>query len=148
MSSSIRMPRTTLKVRRPLRNSYRTLAARRVRAVGAQTRFIDSADWSHQSRTMSSTSRPTKSRSRATTSNTRGSVRARPDKLSISLGVDDVQWITRRAKRLGTSASAVIAGALAEQRRAEARGALLRALGEKDITDADLAAARREAFGP
>jgi len=54
----------------------------------------------------------------------------------------------RPTKSLGTSASAVIAGTLTEQRRAEARAALLRSLGENDISDADLAAARREAFGP
>ncbi len=74
--------------------------------------------------------------------------RVRADKLSISLGVDDVKWVTRRAKKLGTSVSAVIASALAEQRRAEARDALLSELGTSDISSADVEAARREAFGP
>jgi|GEM_PF-6569523 len=55
---------------------------------------------------------------------------------------------SRPTKSLGTSASAVIAGALAKQHHTKARAALLRSLGENDITDADLAAARREAFGP
>lgn len=73
--------------------------------------------------------------------------RVRADKLSISLGVDDVKWVTLRAKKLRTSVSAVIASALAEQRRAEARDALLSELGSDDITAADLDAARREAFG-
>lgn len=73
--------------------------------------------------------------------------RVRADKLSVSLGVEDVQWVTRQAKRLGTSVSAVIASALADQRRAEARDTLLAALGDKDISEADVRAARREAFG-
>lgn len=74
--------------------------------------------------------------------------RMRADKLSISLGAEDVQWITLRAKRLGTSVSAVIAAAVADQRRAEARAELMELLGSDDLSDADLAAARREAFGP
>lgn len=73
--------------------------------------------------------------------------RVRADKLSVSLGVEDVRWVTLRAKKLRTSVSAVIAGALAEQRRAEARDALLSELGSDDITAADLDAVRREAFG-
>jgi hypothetical protein len=76
-----------------------------------------------------------------------GEARVRTDKLSISLGGEDVQWVTRRAKRLGTSVSAVIAAAVADQRRAEARAQLLKQLGADDITDAEVAAARREAFG-
>jgi hypothetical protein len=43
---------------------------------------------------------------------------------------------------------AVIAVAVADQRRAEARAQLLELLGHDDITDADVAPARREAFGP
>jgi hypothetical protein len=73
--------------------------------------------------------------------------RVRADKLSVSLGVEDVRWVTLRAKKLRTSVSAVIASALAEQRRAEARDALLLELGSDDITAADLDAVRREAFG-
>jgi len=73
--------------------------------------------------------------------------RARADKLSISLPVDDVRWLSHRARRLGTSVSAVISNALAEQRRAEARAELLEMLGDGDITDAYVRAARREAFG-
>lgn len=74
--------------------------------------------------------------------------RVRADKLSISLGAEDVKWVTLRAKKLRTSVSAVVASALAEQRRAEARDALLVELGADDITAADLDALRREAFGP
>ncbi|MEY4580588.1 MAG: hypothetical protein RL701_5291 [Pseudomonadota bacterium] len=74
--------------------------------------------------------------------------RVRADKLSVSLGVEDVRWVTLRAKKLRTSVSAVIASALAEQRRAEARDALLTELGSDDITASDIDAARREAFGP
>ncbi|HTU63317.1 MAG TPA: hypothetical protein VMF89_32875 [Polyangiales bacterium] len=58
-----------------------------------------------------------------------------------------MRWVTLRAKKLHTSVSAVIASALAEQRRAEARDALLLELGSDDITAADLDATRREAFG-
>jgi hypothetical protein len=72
--------------------------------------------------------------------------RVRADKLSVSLGVDDVRWVTLRAKKLRTSVSAVIASALAEQRRAEARDALLLELGSDDIAAADVDAVRREAF--
>jgi hypothetical protein len=75
--------------------------------------------------------------------------RLRADKLSISLAAEDVRWITQRAKRLGTSVSSVIASAVADQRRAEAQAELLELLGgTDDISDADLAAMRREAFGP
>lgn len=73
--------------------------------------------------------------------------RTRAGKLSISLAADDVRWLSGRAKRLGTSVSAIVASAVADQRRAEARDALIASLGADDITDADVAAARREAFG-
>jgi hypothetical protein len=71
----------------------------------------------------------------------------RADKLSISLGAEDVRWLTRRAKRLGTSVSSVIAAAVADSRRAEARDRLLSLLGDADVRDADVVAARVEAFG-
>ena len=88
------------------------------------------------------------SRSKTGVSRTQaGPRRVRADKLSVSLGAEDVHWVTRRARALGTSVSAVIASALADQRRAEARDELLSALGDSDITKADVAAARREAFG-
>jgi len=91
------------------------------------------------------------SKARARTSRAAGATkpapRVRADKLSISLNVDDVAWLTRRAKRLGTSVSSVIAFAVADQRRAEARDALLAQLGDDDISEAQVAAARREAFG-
>jgi hypothetical protein len=89
----------------------------------------------------------TKARSRGTAAASPVASRTRADKLSVSLGIEDVRWVSRRAKRLGTSVSAVIASALAEQRRAEARDTLLSTLGDKDITEADVRAARREAFG-
>ena len=96
---------------------------------------------------MPPSSRSQKTKSTAKHAASSAAPRVRADKLSVSLGVDDVQWVTRRAKRLGTSVSAVIAAALAEQRRAEARDALLSSLGDDDIAEADIAAARREAFG-
>ena len=73
--------------------------------------------------------------------------RIRTDKLSVSLGTEDVVWVTRRAKRLGTSVSAVIATALADQRRAEAQDTLLSLLGDEEVSEASVAVARREAFG-
>ena len=74
---------------------------------------------------------------RGTATPSRAPTRVRADKLSVSLGVEDVQWVTRQAKRLGTSVSAVIASALADQRRAEARDVLLASLGDKDIAEAE-----------
>jgi len=96
---------------------------------------------------MSKAARTTKASTRRTAAASQRAARVRTDKLSVSLGVEDVQWVTRHAKRLGTSVSAVIASALADQRRAEARDTLLSSLGDKDITEADVLAARREAFG-
>jgi hypothetical protein len=89
----------------------------------------------------------TKANTRAAATPSPAPTRVRADKLSVSLGVDDVQWVTRRAKRLGTSVSAVIASAVADQRRADARDTLLESLGDNDITEVDVLAARREAFG-
>ena len=93
---------------------------------------------------MSRRTRSRKPRVRAATAR----ATAAPDrKLSISLDSDDVQWVKRRAKYTGTSVSAVIGEAIAARRRAEARAELLEQLGTDDITDAELAAVRREAFG-
>jgi hypothetical protein len=108
--------------------------------------ILDNESWSYQSGTMKRTARKTKASPPATAA-PRTAARVRADKLSVSLGVEDVRWVTRQAKRLGTSVSAVIASALADQRRAEARDTLLASLGDEDITDADVLAARREAFG-
>ena len=104
---------------------------------------VDFLLWSHQSRTMAKT----QAGKAAKASRSSSKPRVRADKLSVSLGVDDVRWVTLRAKKLRTSVSAVIASALAEQRRAEARDALLLELGSDDVTAADLDAVRREAFG-
>lgn len=117
------------------RCSFNTYVAMGV-ALTEQPYGVDFLCWSHQSRTMA----------RAQAAKTTAS-RVRADKLSVSLGVEDVRWVTLRAKKLRTSVSAVIASALAEQRRAEARDALLLELGSDDITTADLDAVRREAFG-
>jgi hypothetical protein len=103
---------------------------------------------SYQSRTMGKASTPKKA-TRARSTSPVQPARGRADKLSISLPPDDVKWITRRAKRLGTSVSAVVAAAVGDQRRAEAGAELLELLGgADDVSDADLAALRREAFGP
>jgi len=75
--------------------------------------------------------------------------RARRDKLSISLDPADVRWVTRRAKDLGTSVSAVLAEAIAEQRRAEAAGRLLLLLGgADDLSPALIERARAEMLDP
>jgi hypothetical protein len=71
----------------------------------------------------------------------------RVDKLSISLPPEDARWVASQAKALKTSVSSVISRAVADQRRAQARDELLSELGEDDISQADVAAVRREAFG-
>ncbi len=117
---------------------------------------LDLAAWSYPSRTMARTTRSKKparavevrrgAKPRAAKV-AKPAPRVRTDKLSVSLGTEDVVWVTRRAKRLGTSVSAVIATALASLRRAEAQDTLLSLLGDDKVSEASVAAARREAFG-
>ncbi len=69
---------------------------------------------------------------------------ARAEKVSVSLGVEDLNWARRRAKLEIKSLSAVVTEALRRQRQAEARNRLLAELGTDDITDAERSQVRRE----
>lgn len=69
------------------------------------------------------------------------------EKISISLDRDDVAWAKKTAKKRKMSVSAVVAEALAQQRRAEARSRLLSELGDADISTDDVEAMRRELQG-
>ncbi len=91
----------------------------------------------------------TSKRKAATRGNTARPPRDRRDKLSISLDPTDVLWVTRKARRAGTSVSAVLAEAIAEQRRADATAELLGLLGgTSDLTPEELARARAEMLEP
>lgn len=97
---------------------------------------------------------PLASRSKKTAAKTaRAGAERRPrdrrDKLSISLDPADVRWVTQKARAERTSVSAVLASAIAEQRRAEATARLLSLVGgSADLTPAQLEAARREMLEP
>lgn len=62
---------------------------------------------------------------------------AAAEKISVSIGADDLRWAKQRAKREVKSLSAVVAEALRRQRQAEARARLLTDLGTDDITERD-----------
>lgn len=66
------------------------------------------------------------------------------EKISISLGVQDLAWARRQAKAESKSLSAVLAEAVRRQRQAEARVRLLEELGTDDITERDRVAVRSE----
>jgi len=66
------------------------------------------------------------------------------EKISVSLGAEDLAWAKKRAARQQRSLSAVVSEALLRQRQAEAGVRLLDDLGTDDITEADLAAVRAE----
>jgi predicted nucleic acid-binding protein len=59
------------------------------------------------------------------------------EKISVSLGQEDLAWARRTARRETKSLSAVIAEALRRQRQAEARSRLLSDLGTDDISEED-----------
>jgi hypothetical protein len=69
---------------------------------------------------------------------------ATAEKISISLGPEDLEWARDRAKSEVKSLSAVVAEALRLQRQAEARARLLADLGTDDITEAEREGARNE----
>jgi hypothetical protein len=62
---------------------------------------------------------------------------AAAEKISVSVGMEDLSWARRRAKREAKSLSAVVSEALRRQRQAEARARLLLDLGTDDITERD-----------
>lgn len=74
--------------------------------------------------------------------------RARAAKLSISLSAEDARWVSGQAERLGTSVSAVIADAVASERRSRALHRLIERLGGMDaITEEQLRETRAELSG-
>jgi hypothetical protein len=83
-----------------------------------------------------------------------GSYRSRNDsmgsseKISVSVGGEELAWAKKRAKQLRTSLSAVVSEALQRQRQLEAGWQLLDELGTDDITERDLAAIRKELGWP
>lgn len=69
---------------------------------------------------------------------------ATAEKISISLGAEDLAWARRQAKAEAKSVSAVLAEAVRRQRQADARARLLSDLGTDDITDREREAVRSE----
>ena len=67
---------------------------------------------------------------------------ASTEKVSISVGKDDLKWLRQRAKRSGGNLSAVIGEATRLLRQREARERLLARFG----TDADVPAAEADAI--
>ena len=70
------------------------------------------------------------------------------EKVSVSLGTEEIAWAREQAESAGSSLSAVLTDALRRQRQSEARRKLLELLGTDDITDADLDAIRDEWRSP
>jgi UDP-N-acetylglucosamine:LPS N-acetylglucosamine transferase len=66
------------------------------------------------------------------------------EKLSVSLGAEEVAWARKQAEASGRSLSSVLTDALRRQRKLEAMDRLLAELGTDDITEEDLAAVRAE----
>jgi hypothetical protein len=73
-----------------------------------------------------------------------GSMTAKVEKLSVSLGTEEAAWAREQAEASGSSVSAVLTEALRKQRQNLARRRLLDELGTDDITEEDLAAIRAE----
>jgi hypothetical protein len=71
---------------------------------------------------------------------------ANTEKLSVALGSDELSWVKKRAKRLGASASSVIADAVRQAKEIEARREVLGWLLEDQpaITDAERKRVDRE----
>ncbi len=74
--------------------------------------------------------------------------RTRAEKLSISLSAEDARWVSAQAERSGTSVSAVIADAVASERRGRALRRLIERLGGMDgITEEQLRETQAELLG-
>jgi hypothetical protein len=69
---------------------------------------------------------------------------ATAEKISVSIGPEDLAWARRRAKSELKSLSAVLADALRRQRQAEARARLLADIGTDDITEGERQDVRKE----
>lgn len=66
------------------------------------------------------------------------------EKLSISLGSEEIAWARQRAEDTASSVSAVLSEAVRHQQRLEAFDRLLEELGRDDITPEDIAAVYAE----
>jgi hypothetical protein len=66
------------------------------------------------------------------------------EKVSVSLGAEEVEWARHKAEQSDMSFSAVVSEALRKQRQHEARLELLAELGDDDITPEDIAAVLAE----
>jgi Arc/MetJ-type ribon-helix-helix transcriptional regulator len=71
---------------------------------------------------------------------------ARSEKVSISLDGEALKWLRRRARRTGTSVSAVVAEAARMLQQSEARDALVKRFEREDgpFDEAELEAIREE----
>ena len=66
------------------------------------------------------------------------------EKLSVSLGAEEISWARQKAEENATSVSAVLNEALRQQLRREALTGLLKELGTEDITPEDISAVYAE----
>ena len=62
------------------------------------------------------------------------------EKLSVSLGAEEISWVRKKAEESASSVSAVLNEAVRQQQRLEAMDRLLEELGTDDITPEDIAA--------
>lgn len=62
------------------------------------------------------------------------------EKLSVSLGAEEISWVRRKAEESASSVSAVLNEAVRQQQRLEALDRLLEELGTSDITPDDITA--------
>ena len=61
------------------------------------------------------------------------------EKLSVSLGAEEISWVRKKAEESASSVSAVLNEAVRQQQRLEAIDRLLEELGTDDITPKDIA---------
>lgn len=69
---------------------------------------------------------------------------AKVEKLSVSLGTEEIGWVRKKAEESASSVSAVLNEAVRQQQRLEAMDRLLEELGMDDITPEDIAAVLAE----
>lgn len=62
------------------------------------------------------------------------------EKLSVSLGAEEISWVRKKAEESASSVSAVLNEAVRQQQRVEALDRLLEELGTSDITPDDITA--------
>ncbi len=66
------------------------------------------------------------------------------EKVSVSLGTEEIAWARRKAAETDSSVSAVVSDAVRRQRQLDAMDRLLAELGTDDITEEDRAVVRAE----